>query len=320
MRPQEIEEHFRELRAAVQSGTISDDEFEAQLKEFLFQDDSGAYWTIGAQTEKWYQYEDGDWVQASPQSTLERVEETAPGPDIESRETPTPPGRHLDKRVVLGLASLLLFACVVMVAVVSYQFGRFSGISAPALESATPTTDLAQSPVPEPTATSTPRGTTPLPPGEATPSPQVTEPPEPPTSTPRPTSTPQPTPTATAAVSPAPAIKYGAPVLVGPEDGALFGPGYQAQLEWRPVEGLREGEYYHVEACWNECETPEEFHGHYTREAKYQFPGWIYRDRAIDEKYYWHVTVRAQQGDQPAGPGDPAISEESQTWVFLLIE
>ena len=312
MRPQEIEEHFRELRAAVQSGTISDDEFEAQLREFLFKDDSGVYWTIGAQTEKWYQYEDGDWVQASPPSTLERVEETAPGPDIESRETPTPPGRRPDKRVVLGLASLLLFACVVVVAFASYQFGRFSGISAPAAESATPTTHLAQSPVPEPTATATPHGTTPLPSGEATPSPQVTEPPEPPTSTPNPTSTPRAEPSPTP--EPTLAYRHPAPVLVEPENGVERGPGYEAVLLWKPVDNLGDDEYYHVEICWNDCSV---FWADYMRETTYTFPDFL-RGEAIDETYSWHITVRLQRGEAPEGPLDPATSPPSEVWVFSL--
>lgn len=313
MRPQEIEEHFRELRVAVQAGTISDDEFEAELREFLFQDDSGAYWTIGAQTEKWYQYQDGDWVQASPPEALERVEETDLGPDAESREAPAPPGRSLDRRVVLGLAGLLVFACVVMVAVASYQYGRFSGMGAPAAESPSPTAGLAQSPIPEPTATPTESESVAVPSREATPSPQATESSESPTSTPRPTSTRRIEPTPTP--EPTVAHRHPAPVLLSPENGVERGPGYDAVLVWEPVDALGDDEYYHVEICWNDC---TKYWGEYTRDTTWTAPDEVLRGEAIDERYQWHVTVRRQQGEAPEGPRDPATSPPSESWVFRL--
>ena len=307
MRPEEIKHLFQGLKAEAKAGTISEDDFEAQLRAFfLFRDDSGAYWTIGAQTQTWYRREGGDWVQASPPSNLERAEPEGDVPIVDLPQALSAERRRLDTRVLVGLVSLCFLICLVLATAISYQLGRMSVMTGPAVQSPSPAVDVLESPTPEEAVLPSATAVAPLPTGEGSPSPEATATPAAPTSTPRPA------PTATATVLPAPPRKYGPPVLLGPEDGALFGHGYEAQLEWRPVEGLREGEYYHVEACWNECETAGEFHGHYTGEAKYQFPGWIYRGRAIDEKYYWHVTVRAQQGAQPAGPADPAISEESE--------
>lgn len=314
MRPEEIEGLFRELKAQVEAGTISEDEFEAQLREFLFQDESGTSWTVGAQTENWYCHENGDWVRASPPPSLKR----AAGKEQESGiDKPAIPPRQrggLDRRVVLGVLGLLFGAFLVVVGVLYYQLGRAPSTAAPAADSPAATTNVTSTPVPEPTSTATSPAATALPTEEASPPPQVTATQAIPTSTPRPTSTPAPS------VSPTWAIKYGPSLLLGPEDGSQFGRGYDAVLQWRLVDELADGEYYHVEVCWNECKNPDEFHGGYLRETSYVFPRRVYGGRAIDEKYYWHVTVRAQQDDQPEVPGDPAISEPSETRVFILTE
>ena len=314
MKPEGIEGLFRELKAKVEAGTISEDEFEAQLREFLFQDDSGTYWTVGAQTENWYRHENGDWVRASPPPSLK----PAAGMDQElGVETPAvPPGRRggLDRRVVLGVLGLLFGAFLVVAGVLYYQLGRTPSTTVPAADSPAATTNVTSTPVLEPTATTTSPAATALPTEEASLTPRVTATQAIPTSTPRPTSTPTPS------VSPTWAIKYGSPLLLAPEEGSQFGRGYDAVLQWRLVDELAEGEYYHVEVCWNGCKNPDEFHGHYLRETSYVFPRRIYGGRAIDDKYHWHVTVRAQQGDQPEVPGDPAISEPSETRVFILTE
>lgn len=314
MKPEEIEGLFRELKAKVEAGTISEDEFEAQVREFLFQGDSGTYWTVGAQTENWYRYENGDWVRASPPTSLNR----AAGQDQESGvEKPgAPPGRQarVNRRVVLGVMGLLFGAFLVVAGVLYYQLGRTPSSTVPAADSPTATTKVTSTALLEPTATTTSPAATALPTEEGSPTPQVTATEAIPTSTPRPTSTPTPS------VSPTWAIKYGPPLLLGPEDGSQFGRGYDAVLQWRLVDVLADGEYYHVEVCWNECKNPDEFHGGYLRETGYVFPRRIYDGRAIDDKYHWHVTVRTQQGDQPEVPGDPAISEPSETRVFILTE
>jgi len=313
VKPEEIEDLFRELKAKVEAGTISEDEFEAQLREFLFQDDSGTYWTVGAQTENWYRHENGDWVRASPPPSLKR----AAGKEQESGvEKPTIPPRRrggLDRRVALGVLGLLLGACLVVAGVLYYQLGRTPSTAVPAADSPAATTSVTSTPVLEPTATTTSPAATALPTEEASLTPQVTPTREAPSSTPPPpTATPAAAPSATSV--PPQVVTHGAPALVLPEDGTERGRGYQAVLIWEPLDNLGDDEYYHVEVCWNECTV---YWGAYVRETTWIFPEFL-RGESVNDKYYWHVTVRQQRGEAPEGPSDPSTSPPSETWMFLF--
>jgi len=313
VKTEEIEELFRELRAKVEAGTISEDEFEAQLREFLFQDESGAYWTMGAQTQNWYRHENGDWVRASPPPSLK-----PPGGKEQELAAETPavlPGRRgrPNRRVVTGVVGLVLAACLVVTGVLYYQLGRTSSTTIPVAESPTAMSSATSNPVPAPTAPAPPTAPTALPTDEASPTPSVAAVREEPSSTP-----PPPTVTSTAKPSatsvPPQAFTHAAPELILPEDGRERGQGYDAVLIWKPVENLGEDEYYHVEVCWNECTMYE---GSYVRETTWIFPEFR-RGHSLDDKYYWHVTVRQQKGDAPAGPSDPSTSRPSETWMFTF--
>jgi hypothetical protein len=85
-------------------------------------------------------------------------------------------------------------------------------------------------------------------------------------------------------------------------------------LIWKPVDNLGDDEYYHVEVCWNECTMYE---GSYVRETTWIFPEFR-RGHSVDDKYYWHVTVRQQKGEAPEGPSDPSTSPPSETWMFTF--
>ena len=314
MRPEDVEQQFRALKAGLESGAITEEEFETEIGSFLFQDELGSYWTIGAQTEKWYRHEDGEWVRAGPPFGLERAERRMERPQEAPDDRSSTARRMPPAPVLITLATLLFVACLLAVAMASYQYGRMSVMAPLATKTAAATM------VASPSATAKPVSS-PTSSGEQTPAAEVATPALTPTveqSTP--TTAPRPSSTSTTAASPTPTVIHGPPVLLGPEDGSQFGPGYEALLEWEPVDQLDAGEYYHVEVCWNGCASPDEFHGHYLRESSYLFPGWIYRGRAIDDTYHWHVTVRRQVGDAPAGPADPATSPTSDTWKFLLPE
>jgi hypothetical protein len=321
LQTEEIEKLFRELKRSFEVGTIDEGELQAETKNLFFQDGEGNYWTLGARTEKWYRFDDGDWAQASPPPTLEPVRQEVRPPGMEQKPLPLGRKRDYDTRVVLGLASLSLFFCLIVVALISYQLGRRSVMTSPAEHTPAGPVEMIQMPATETTlpsevGTATPsrtqlRGTSTPPPtttqegNSPTPTPTPT-----PATTPRPTLAPQPAATA----MPTPEMRYGAPILKSPEDGAIRGPGYDAVLEWKRAGELIEGEYYHVEACWNGCTS---FWGDYVRDTTWTFP-WFLRGDALDDRYYWHVTVRVQRGDAPAGPFDPAISPQSETWIFLF--
>ncbi len=319
MKTEEVEKLFHELKRSFEVGTINEEEFQAEVKELFFQDDEGNYWTIGAKTEKWYRYDDGDWVQESPPPTLESVRQEVRPPGMEQKASPSSGKWDYDNRVVVGLAGLLFLLCLVVVALASYQLGRLSVVTSPAED--TPTLEMTQVPAVESipasevsTATTSPVRTR----GIATPLPTTTEeetsptPSLAPTDTPTPGATSAPQPTAT--TIPTPQMKYSPPILVEPMDGAIFGPGYDAVLKWESVGRLAEDEYYDVQICWNNCNKRW---GHYLQDTTWIFPSW-FRGEAVDDKFYWSVTARALRGETPAGPMDPAISPQSETWVFML--
>jgi len=63
---------FKDLKARFESGTLEKEEYKSQLKTFKFSDDSGRYWTVGAQSEEWYYHDGKTWVKGTPTGTLQR--------------------------------------------------------------------------------------------------------------------------------------------------------------------------------------------------------------------------------------------------------
>ncbi len=62
----EVEASYRELKAQVTAGVLSEDDFKARLDDLMIQDDQGRWWIIGYETGDWYVYEGEQWVQAKP--------------------------------------------------------------------------------------------------------------------------------------------------------------------------------------------------------------------------------------------------------------
>jgi len=318
MRVERIQELFRKLKAEAEAEKITEEEFEARVRDLLFRDEEGRYWTIGAQTEKWYRYEAGEWVQDSPPATLERAEEEESAPREKAEATTPEKKRRFSRRVTIGLVVAAFVVCPLLAALASYQFGMMAAGPRGATYSPTPSGEVMGTPIVAPSPSPAPTDT-PSVPAEEPSSPEAEATPTEPSPSPtrEPTATPTPQPSATPEATPS--YIHAAPTLVFPEDGAQFGPRYEAVLEWKPVPGLGEGEYYHVEVYWNDP-TPD--WGDYVRDTTSTFPSspGFYRGEAVDARYYWHVTVRRQQGQEPAGPSDPATSPQSDTWVFLLPE
>jgi hypothetical protein len=68
----EAEAAFSLLRAKFKEKKISQQEFADSLKQLRIKDDEGRFWVIGAQSGKWYAFENGEWVEAKPPSQMER--------------------------------------------------------------------------------------------------------------------------------------------------------------------------------------------------------------------------------------------------------
>jgi hypothetical protein len=68
----EAETTFSLLREKFKDKRISQKEFVDSLKQLRIKDDDGRFWVIGAQSGKWYAYENGEWIEAKPPSQMER--------------------------------------------------------------------------------------------------------------------------------------------------------------------------------------------------------------------------------------------------------
>jgi hypothetical protein len=67
----DTEKEFKELKSKYRQKEIDESEFKQSLKNLRVQDEEGKYWTIGAQTGKWYYFDGDNWIEASPPSLQE---------------------------------------------------------------------------------------------------------------------------------------------------------------------------------------------------------------------------------------------------------
>jgi LysM repeat protein len=63
---QELLERYKQLRADFDAGKIDEEEFQEEIEGLQIRDEQGYYWTIGAQSGKWYRYNGVEWVQETP--------------------------------------------------------------------------------------------------------------------------------------------------------------------------------------------------------------------------------------------------------------
>ena len=66
------EKEFRHLRDEFNRKSLSELDFKKKLKELRLQDEQGRFWTIGAQTGKWYCFDGDDWLEATPPSLQDK--------------------------------------------------------------------------------------------------------------------------------------------------------------------------------------------------------------------------------------------------------
>lgn len=59
-------EEFKRLKAQFEAGQLAEAEFKAELRKRMVQDEQGAWWMIGYETERWYRHDGTSWVQADP--------------------------------------------------------------------------------------------------------------------------------------------------------------------------------------------------------------------------------------------------------------
>ncbi len=68
----EVEAAFALLREKFQAQKITPQEFADSLRQLRIKDDDGRFWVIGAESGKWYAYENGEWLERRPPSLTEK--------------------------------------------------------------------------------------------------------------------------------------------------------------------------------------------------------------------------------------------------------
>jgi hypothetical protein len=63
-----VEREFKQLRDEFKRKRLSEPDFKKKLKELRLQDKDGRFWTIGAQTGRWYYFDGNDWTESKPPS------------------------------------------------------------------------------------------------------------------------------------------------------------------------------------------------------------------------------------------------------------
>ena len=187
---------------------------------------------------------------------------------------------------------------------------------------ATPTLPPTASSTPLPTATLLPTDTvTPIP----TDTPLPTDTPIPVTDTPAPTDTPVSLPTNTLAppdpeesptseATATPAIKYGAPILLGPEEGFEFIRGNTIVLRWQPVGELAPDEQYAVRMSYRyNAETV--FQGANIKETEWTVPLSLFGQVDPPENLYeWFVVIERINDDGSGTAISPESDKRKFTW------
>lgn len=68
----EAEANFALLREKFQAQKLTPQEFADSLRQLRIKDDDGRFWVIGAESGKWYAYENGEWLERKPPSQMEK--------------------------------------------------------------------------------------------------------------------------------------------------------------------------------------------------------------------------------------------------------
>jgi hypothetical protein len=75
----QAETKFKQLKAQFDAGALTENAFKAKLEELMIRDESGDWWMIGYETERWYRNDGTDWVQADPPGSLAQEASRASG-------------------------------------------------------------------------------------------------------------------------------------------------------------------------------------------------------------------------------------------------
>jgi LysM repeat protein len=160
---QDLQRRYDELREQFDAGDISEEKFREELEGLQLRDEQGRYWTIGAQTGKWYRFDGRTWVEETP---IPMTKHEGRGiPEAVSAEA----ARRLAGTLVpswlsTGCSGLLLLVVVagLIIGAVTFLRGREGAVSqgaTPTLSSGIPDSTPTLGPTPAPTNTAVPTDT-----------------------------------------------------------------------------------------------------------------------------------------------------------------
>jgi hypothetical protein len=87
---QEADRRYAELTQQHDEGSISDEEFDAQRRQLMVQDDEGVRWAKIGKSGEWQYRDGGGWVRGTPPG----YQEATPEPTTDASPSQTPPSPH----------------------------------------------------------------------------------------------------------------------------------------------------------------------------------------------------------------------------------
>ena len=87
---QEAEGEYKKLKAQLDAGALTEEQFEARLQAVMVQDQQGRWWTIGGATGQWYVHDGANWVIGEPSAPTTPPPARPSGAAPESKATPPP--------------------------------------------------------------------------------------------------------------------------------------------------------------------------------------------------------------------------------------
>src|SRR3954453_19797917 len=82
---QEADRHYAELKRLLDAGVISDEVFDARLKQLMVQDDEGRWWAKSRNTGTWHYHDGSAWIQDTP--PIHQRPQTLPGEGTPDRRS-----------------------------------------------------------------------------------------------------------------------------------------------------------------------------------------------------------------------------------------